>query len=52
MKPKTGGAKQSKSKLTGAGQPSRKNLSMSSDWKQLNVKVTHRKGQGRNRRRG
>lgn len=48
--PKKGGAKQSVSKLTNAGQPSRKNLSMSSGWKQLNVKKTHSKGRGRNHR--
>jgi hypothetical protein len=40
--PKKGGAKQSVSKLTNAGQPSRKNLTMRTSWKQLNVKKTHR----------
>jgi len=44
--------KQSISKLTGSGTSARKNLTMSSGWKQLNVKKTHRKNTGRNTRRG
>jgi hypothetical protein len=40
--PKSGGAKQSISKLTNAGAVSRKKLTMRSTWKQLNVKKTHR----------
>lgn len=40
--PKKGGKMQSISKLTAAGQPSRKNLTMKSNWKALNVKKSHR----------
>lgn len=47
--PKKGGQKQSISKLTNAGQPSRKNMSMKTTWRQLNVKKTHRHD---HRRRG
>jgi hypothetical protein len=46
------GRKQSISKLTGTGASPRKNLKMSSGWKQLNVKATHSKNRGRNTRRG
>lgn len=42
------GKKQSVSKLTGAGKPSRRNLTMSTNWRNLNVKKSHRKGTGRN----
>lgn len=42
------GKKQSVSKLTGAGKASRKNLTMKTTWRNLNVTKSHRKGTGRN----